>query len=89
MANTKSAKKRVITNEKRRVRNVARRSDMKTACKKVLSALSNSDAEKAVNLLKDAIAKIARAKNKGLVKANTAKRKISRLSKRVAAAVRA
>lgn len=88
MANTKSTKKRTITNEKSRMRNMARRSDVKTACKKVLSALASNNVDEAKKLLCSAVSKIARAKGKGIFKKNTAKRKISRLSKKVAAAAR-
>ncbi|MBM3887089.1 30S ribosomal protein S20 [Candidatus Dependentiae bacterium] len=86
MANKKSAKKRALTNEKSRMRNVARRSDIKTASKKVLVALAASDITGAQTLLREAESKIARAKGKGVLKANTAARKISLLAKKVHAA---
>lgn len=86
MANKKSAKKRALTNEKRRIRNVARRSELKTASRKVLAAIASNDLEGAKNLLREAEAKIARAKGKGVLKGNTAARKISLLAKRVHAA---
>ena len=86
MANIKSARKRAITNEKRHQRNVARRSDVKTASKKLLEALEKKDIAAAQELLKVAESKIARAKGKGLYKKNTAARKVSRLAKKVAAA---
>ncbi len=86
MANKKSTKKRTITNEKSRMRNVARRSDLKSASKKVLVALATNDVVSAKNLLREAEAKIARAKSKGILKANTAARKISVLAKKVYAA---
>lgn len=86
MANKKSTKKRTLTNEKRRMRNVARRSELKTASKKVLAAVASNDLEAAKTLLRDAEAKIARAKGKGALKANTASRKISALAKHVHAA---
>jgi len=88
MANIKSVKKRVITNEIRRQRNVARNSDMKTATKKVLVALDEGNIEEAKDSLKVAESKIARAKGKGLLKKNTASRKVSKLAKKVAAAAR-
>ena len=88
MANIKSVKKRVVTNEIRRQRNVARNSDLKTASKKVLTALDEGNVEVAKDLLKTAESKIARARGKGLLKKNTASRKISQLSKKVAAAAR-
>ncbi len=86
MANKKSTKKRTITNEIRRARNVARRSEVKTATKKVLTALANNDATAAQELLKDAVSQISRAQGKGILKRNTASRRISRLTLRVAAA---
>jgi small subunit ribosomal protein S20 len=88
MANTKSAKKNVIQNEKRRLKNLARRSAIKTAVKKVLTAIETSAAAEVVtSLFNDAQAKIARAKGKNLFHANTAARKISRLALKVNAAV--
>lgn len=84
MANIKSAKKRALTNEFRHECNMARRSDIKTAVKKVLAAIESKDIDSAKDLLKRAEAKIARAKGKGVLKQNTASRKISRLAKKVA-----
>ena len=89
MANIKSAKKRAKTNEIRRKRNVARRSDIKTSMKKVLDALTANEIENARTFLREAEGKIARAKGKGLLKKNSAARKISSLAKKVALAARA
>ena len=86
MANIKSAKKRAKTNEIRRQRNVARRSEIKTVTKKILEAISAKDNETARTLLREAQSKIARAKGKGVVKLNTAARKISGLARKVHAA---
>ena len=86
MANKKSTKKRMLTNEKSRMLNVARRSEVKTASKKVIAALAINDLTGAQALLRDAESKIARAKGKGVLKANTAARKISSLAKKVYAA---
>ncbi len=87
MANLKSSKKQAIQAEKRRAVNLARRTQVKTAIKKVLTALEkNEDAAMLKSLLVEAEAKIARAKNKGLLHANTASRKVSRLAAKVAAA---
>jgi small subunit ribosomal protein S20 len=88
MANIKSAKKRALTNEARRQRNVQRRSDIKTAVKKVMSAIASNDLVTAQEMLKDAESKIARARGKGVLKRNTASRKISMIARKVAAAVR-
>ena len=85
MAHAKSAKKRIKTNEIRRQRNVARRSEIKTLTKKVLVAIADGDTALAKDLLKVTEAKISRAQGKGLFKKNTAARKVSRLAKKVTA----
>lgn len=84
MANTKSAKKSMLQNEKRRQRNVRRRTSMKNSIKKVLLAVEQTDVVVAQELLPVAFAKLSRAKSKGLIHRNTAARKMSRLAKRVA-----
>ncbi len=89
MANSKSAKKCVLQNEKRRMKNVARRSAIKTAVKKVLTAIESTDVSNVETLFNDAQAKIARAKGKRLLHPNTAARKISRLAKKMNAAKKA
>lgn len=79
----KSAKKRAIQNEKRRVVNTARKTSIKTAIKKVLVAIENKEGSATVaDLFKDAESRIARAKRK-IFHPNTASRKVSRLAKRV------
>jgi len=84
MANNKSAKKRVLQNEKRRLSNCSRRSSIKTAVKKALTAAEATSTTAVVDVLfNDAQAKIARAKGKGLLHRNTAARKISRLAKKI------
>ncbi len=85
MANTKSAKKRVLQNNKKRKINLSRRTSLKTAVKKVLDAVKSGDYENSMILLKDAEAKFARAKGKHVIHANAAARKTSRLAKKVAA----
>lgn len=89
MPNIKSAKKRAIQSEKKRQVNLARKSSIKTAVKRVLAAIESNDVAQAAELLKDAEAKISRAKGKGVLHENTAARKISRLAKRVSTAQRA
>lgn len=88
MANIKSAKKRVLQTEKRQLRNQARKSSIKTAIKKVVMAIETGDINATKELLITAESKIARAKVKGLLHANTAARKISKLAQKVAAASR-
>lgn len=84
MANTKSAQKQVLQNEKRRKINNARKSAIKTSVKKVVAALEAGKTKDEVNVLfNEAQAKMARAKGKGLLHANTAARKVSRLAQRI------
>lgn len=90
MANTKSAKKQARRNVKRKQINFSRMSDIKTAVKKVLNALTQKVEEKdAKNLFLEATQKIARAQGKGLLHRNTASRKISRLAKHLNSAYKA
>lgn len=89
MPNITSAKKRVRQIAKRQIVNSARKSDIKTAIKKVYAALEGNDIEQAKILLKEAESKIARARGKGLLHANTASRKVSRLAQKVSSAARA
>lgn len=85
MANSKSAKKNMVQAEKRRLINLNRKSSIKTALKKVLSAIDNKEnADNVKELMRTAEAQIARAKRK-IFHPNTAARKIGRLAKRVAA----
>jgi len=84
MANTKSAQKQVLQNEKRRKINNARKSAIKTSVKKVVAALEAGKTKEEVSVLfNDAQAKLARAKCKGLLHANTAARKVGRLALRI------
>jgi len=84
MANIKSAKKRARQSEKRKGINLRRRTDLKTAVKKVLRAIEKGEpADKLKDLMRSAETKLARAKGKGLMHAKTASRKISRLAKKV------
>jgi len=90
MANIKSAKKRAKQNEKRRLINLSRKTGVKTATKKVFDALKGeTSVEETKKLLRDAEAKIARARGKGVLHRNTAARKISRLARAVSQAERA
>ena len=88
MANIKSAKKQAKQSEARRKINLARKTAVKTASKKVLMALEENNVTSATDLLKVAESQLARAQGKGVFHKRTASRKISRLAKKVAAANR-
>jgi len=89
MPNIKSAKKRDKQSKVRYLRNFSRKSDIKTAIKKVKDALEGGDVAQAKLFLKEAEAKLARAAGKNVLHKNTARRKTGRLAKRVSDAARA
>lgn len=83
MANIKSAKKRILVNQTKALRNKSIRSGVKTAIKKVLAAVEQGDKAKAEELLKDAVKAIDMACTKGVYHKNNAARKVSRLTRSV------
>ncbi len=85
MANTTSAKKATRKIEARTAVNKSRRSRMRTFVRKVEEAITAGDHKIAVEALKAAEPEIARAAQKGIVHANVAARKVSRLNSRVKA----
>lgn len=84
MANLKSSKKRARQNVKRNARNQARRSELKTITKKFVEAVTKNDVTAAQDLMLLTESKIARAKSKGILRANTASRKIGTLARKLA-----
>lgn len=85
MANTPQAKKRIRRNERRAVVNGNRIGRIRTFVKKVESALEAGDKEAAAAALASAQPELARGVAKGVLHKNTASRKFSRLTKRLAA----
>ena len=85
MANTPQAKKRIRRNDRRAEVNGARMSRIRTHIKQVEAAVENGDKDAAADALKAAQPEIARGVARGVLHRNTAARKMSRLSKRVAA----
>lgn len=80
MPNTKSAIKRLRQNERRRVRNKAARSRLRTAVKRLRAA---SDPEQATELYRVATRLLDRAASRGLIHRNLAARSKGRLAARV------
>lgn len=78
MATHKSAKKRIRTNERKRVINQQSATRIKSSVKKVLAATNKEEAEK---LYKDAVSILDKGTTKGLIKQNTASRKKSSLTR--------
>lgn len=80
MANHKSAKKRVLVSAKKNRVNTARKSQVKTFIKKLLTAISGGDKEQTTTALRNAESKIMKSAGKTMPK-KRASRKISRLTK--------
>ncbi len=85
MANTPQAKKRIRRNDRRAVVNGNRIGRIRTFVKKVETALEAGDKAAATVALASAQPEIARGVAKGVLHKNTASRKFSRLTKRLAA----
>ena len=83
MANIKSAKKRVLIAEKNRIRNVAFKSSIKTAVRKVLELANAGQQEELKSALSKAYQLCDKAVSKGILHKNTAARKKSRLTKAI------
>lgn len=83
MANTTSAKKATRKIARRTEVNKNRRSRVRSFIRTVEEAIASGDQSVAAAALKAAQPEMMRAANKGVVHANTASRKISRLAKRV------
>ncbi len=83
MAHHKSAKKRIRQTERRTAVNRMRVSRIRTYVKRVEQAVANGDESAASAALKDVQPELMRGVSKGVLKRNTASRKLSRLSARV------
>jgi small subunit ribosomal protein S20 len=83
LANTRSAEKRNRQTEKRRARNVAVRTHVKTAVKKVREAVARGDNDAAKKAFVEATSTLDRAASKGVLPKNAASRRIGRLAKAV------
>ena len=80
MANIKSAKKRVLVAEKNRLRNVAWKSSIKTAVKKVLTLAAEGDKKELDAAMSKVYQLCDKAVGKGILHKNTAARRKSRLT---------
>ena len=83
MANIKSQIKRNKTTEKRRLRNKAVRSEIKTRVKLALAEAADSP-EEATAALRTAIKRIDKAAAKGIIHKNQAANRKSKLVRRIA-----
>lgn len=83
MANIKSARKRMITNEQNRQRNKSVKSAVKTAIRKFREAAAAGDKDKAIELQRAAARSLDKAAGKGVIHANQAANKKAAMAKRV------
>jgi small subunit ribosomal protein S20 len=84
MANTKSAKKATRQIARRTEVNKSRRTQVRTAMRKVEDAIASGDANSAAAALRAAEPVLMRAAQKGILHKNTASRKVSRLTHQIA-----
>ena len=82
MANIKSQIKRNRTNEQRRLRNKAVKSELKTHIRRFREALDGGDRDAAEQLLRAACRKLDKAAGKGVIHANQAANKKSAMAQR-------
>lgn len=80
MANIKSAQKRILVAERNRIKNVAFKTSIKSALKKVLELAKAKDEDAMKLALSKAYQLCDKAVSKGILHKNTASRKKSRLT---------
>lgn len=85
MANIKSQKKRILTNEKARLRNKAVKSSLRTATRRFKEAVAAGKPEEAKEAAKAATRALDKAASKGVIHANQAANRKSSISKQAAA----
>ena len=83
MANHKSAAKKARRDAEARLRNRSNRSELKTAVKKFLAAVSTGSKTDAAALLPGTLGVVDRAVRKGVIHKNAANRAKSRLTLKV------
>lgn len=84
MAITSSAKKAIRSSARKRVFNLRRRDALRDTTKELLKKFAAKDVAGAEKLLPTAYKAIDKAKKRGVIKANTAARKKSRLARHIA-----
>ncbi|MEV3904994.1 30S ribosomal protein S20 [Mycobacterium sp. NPDC050551] len=80
MANIKSQQKRILTNERRRLRNQSVKSSLRTAVRGLREAIDAGEKDKAAELLQTTSRKLDQAASKGVIHKNQAANKKSALA---------
>lgn len=83
MPNIKSQIKRLRQSERRRLRNKAVKSEVKTYIKKFEAAVQSGDVKAAEEALKVVQKKIDKGRSKGVFHKNTAARKVAKLAQKL------
>jgi len=89
MPNIKSAKKRVLVNNKKTEQNKNIRSAVKTEIKKIDALIKENKLEEAKKCLSEAFKAIDMASSKNIIHANNASNKKAKLAKRIDSALKA
>jgi len=84
LANTKSAKKRIRQNSRRRVRNARIRTRARSSVRSARQVVDGGEPAASEAAVKSAIQELDRAATKGVIHPNNAARRKSRLQKRLA-----
>jgi len=79
----RSAYKELRKAKLRHFKNISTKTELKTLAKKFQKLVETKKADEAKKKISSLISKIDKAASKGIIKANTASRKISRLMKRL------
>ena len=83
MANIKSSKKRIATNEKKKSQNVMVKSDLKTSVKKLKACVTEGDKKAAEAQLSEVFSKLDHAAQENIIHKNKAANNKAALSKLV------
>ena len=88
MANTRSAIKRIRSNQRKRVYNKITRTSVRTQLRSAREAVAGTDTAAALTAAKQAMSTLDKAANKGVIHKKNAARRKSRLMKKLAAAAK-
>ena len=88
MANTRSAIKRIRSNQRKRVYNKITRTSVRTQLRSAREAVDGTDTAAALAAAKQAMSTLDKAANKGVIHKKNAARRKSRLMKKLAAAAK-
>ena len=89
MPRERTAYKELRKTKKRHLKNISTKSDLRTSVKNFETLMAAKKADEARKALPDLVSKLDKAASKGIIKSNTAARKISRLMKKLSSQAKA